>query len=762
MKKTNKSIKDFKKMSIVRIIVLFIAMMVFNILYLVICDYSSTKDIDDYFFVQLSNTILQYSPITFILLAGMLSVFITYKNRITNITISLRALLIFFTIAVEARFIVIKKFDFLFFISLIEILSTHLVLYACDLISEKTNNVSNASFLPISGDESLFESRKSQQNSFIDLIQDDIINNGVSVCITGKWGCGKTSFVNATLDKIRNQDIQFEEIIIKTLELENISDLIRYFFSRIKDILEKNNIYSGIKSEYSALVHSFVSSTTNKNFADLFMSKFEYEKDYRGSLVKIDNLLSESLGNNRIIIVVDDIERCSSEKTKQIIFFIKEIATLSKCISLFLIDIDKLCKCDYFSDNESVAEEFVDKFFDIRIELNNVGLIENVDRFNNQEFADLIKGISDYYEQINKKCDEEIVKYSNLNTNGKYQKNLDNEMLKKKEITNNIDDLNVVFCNPRRMAKIYFYYNNYCNKIEQLLDDWKERKGVNKEKAISFFNNINYKKQNVIISILRDCFYDLYKNILEKNIHTLKIDCWLKEIIILEWEPLTTNFFTFYKREYSNAIIKNDSELLKEIINPFSNLIDEYISYIKDNSIPRHNGNEVSYDDCFTSIHSSEKFNRLIAEKMFAVYSSNISFDEALIPFLNNNIIHATEIALYEFAEVFCDSKIRIDNIDMCKKNFSSRLERILWRLLNDFTTYCYYLDENIRQDISELIYDKETVKENLDIFFNRISIILNSHKIEKNCFDDLTKLLDYIEDIYMYAKIKLSHSTRK
>lgn len=65
------------------------------------------------------------------------------------------------------------------------------------------------------------------------------------------------------------------------------------------------------------------------------MSSFEEEQDYRNIISEIDEILHEALPESKIVIIVDDIERCSDNNTRQILFFIKEVATMIGCISLF-------------------------------------------------------------------------------------------------------------------------------------------------------------------------------------------------------------------------------------------------------------------------------------------------------------------------------------------------------------------------------------------------------------------------------------------
>ena len=67
-------------------------------------------------------------------------------------------------------------------------------------------------------------------------------------------------------------------------------------------------------------MNSLIDSATTEGISDIIMSCFEEKEDYRNMIAKISELLNDALPDSRIIIVVDDIERCSNNKINNYYF----------------------------------------------------------------------------------------------------------------------------------------------------------------------------------------------------------------------------------------------------------------------------------------------------------------------------------------------------------------------------------------------------------------------------------------------------------
>ena len=270
----------------IRCLFIIITMIALNI-YFVLSDFFEENNV----LTDISQVIMKYSSIIFIITVGFVLCYGTYINRSSAGKVSFGILESYFAVFDEARFIIKQDFDKCFWIILVVVIILHSIPDFAKSTHKKQKTGSKNSYAPITNDANLFKSRKSQQNYLFNLIKEnDFSDEGLSICITGKWGSGKTSFVNTTLDRLNANNIKFEEIRINALELEETSELIKYYFTRIKEILKNNNIYIGIKSEYKSLMNSLIDSATTEGISDIIMSCFEEKEDYRNMIAKISCL----------------------------------------------------------------------------------------------------------------------------------------------------------------------------------------------------------------------------------------------------------------------------------------------------------------------------------------------------------------------------------------------------------------------------------------------------------------------------------------
>ena len=128
----------------------------------------------------------------------------------------------------------------------------------------------------------------------------------------------------------------------------------------------------GVGSAYRKFITASLGVITHESFAALLESRlFPAAEDYRTQKAELEALLRQAMGQDRIVVVVDDIERCDRGKALQFIFFMKEIATMDRCVSIFLTDYAHLPQ-DVVPD----AYAFYDKFFQRRLEMTEVSLEE--------------------------------------------------------------------------------------------------------------------------------------------------------------------------------------------------------------------------------------------------------------------------------------------------------------------------------------------------------------------------------------------------
>ncbi len=240
--------------------------------------------------------------------------------------------------------------------------------------------------------DELFPLRKAQADELCRIISSPV-SKGISICVAGPWGSGKTSLVNGACDKLLNSQknsgdnvdkqaisgangkiAHYEFIFIRALELDSLSSLFHYLFARIREILKSRGAYVGPGSEYRRLIASAGGVISNKEWSTVLEKKlFTIEDDYRSQREHLESLMKRVLNKDKLIIIVDDIERCASEKAREFLYFIKEIATMECCISIFITDDRYLPTLDYKKEDQTI---FWDKFFNYHIA---VGVISNID-----------------------------------------------------------------------------------------------------------------------------------------------------------------------------------------------------------------------------------------------------------------------------------------------------------------------------------------------------------------------------------------------
>lgn len=239
---------------------------------------------------------------------------------------------------------------------------------------ENIHSAGNSSVLTFSPQQTygqLFESRQKAANQLKKLIV-NTDSSAVSICISGEWGIGKTSLINGTIDLLKKSSANSYEIIrINALELDTPQSLKKYTFQQIRRILKSRGTYVGIGSDYQKFLTAATGVILDASLSNLVSAWLNSPQlDYRDEQTSLEYALSGALGpDGRLIIVVDDIERCKSSKALEYLFFIKEIASMRQCISIFLTDhqvLDKIAK-DALPNVSS--RQFLDKFFNYQIDV---------------------------------------------------------------------------------------------------------------------------------------------------------------------------------------------------------------------------------------------------------------------------------------------------------------------------------------------------------------------------------------------------------
>lgn len=654
---------------------------------------------------KIADSLNTIESLVAIILIAALIYGLTYKNSHAFINLYFRALAVIEIIYIISYYITFQtKLDQWYNwlgVILLGVIFVMLNKITIELAKKKTPQINIHN--PICFYDSLFSNRKYQANEIVSSIESKKSESGYSICVTGEWGVGKTSLINGVYNKVKqNKSFNLYEIRINALELDDSVSLINYFFKRIESILKTNGIYTGIASEYKELIASISGTIINESATNFISNKLNIgSSDYRESINKLNKMLFDNLENTRILIIVDDIERCSSDKAKSYLFLIKEIATMNRCITVFLADIDELKKtCN-------LDESFFEKFFNKTINLAKIEYTEVL-----KSLTTVIAKASDLEYEIKKilnRFDNEIDKV------GKepflYIKDSQERQERKESrintIRNNKEQFISDLSNPRRAGKMAEYYQGLIEQIEHQLSY-----ACGKQSDIrSFLDKVNYKKQISLLSIIYGFYNSEYAHLQNENIHNyigtfasrLKSAESHEEIIFRvdsliedEWFDLLRNSNDFKIQEtlrFVNCVLKNIDELAN-ISNGYTSHEEKCISIILNDKLPENMSFpelvEMIYNATYRDLPKREN----LIKKVFELYMIELeaaSFDIAFELFSYNvikNIFSCETPVLKMFIDVFCTDNCHLLNTQKIKEIFISFADKYLWRNCITFSRY--------------------------------------------------------------------------
>lgn len=597
---------------------------------------------------------------------------VRYKNEYTFVNLYLKVLSVFEIIYLISYFITNKihiGMDlFGVIVSVLLIIFVFLNAANLEFISnvKSNDNPQNA----IDSYDFLFASRKKQADEIVDIIEESESKYGRSICINGKWGVGKTSFINGVLDKLvqdkknSKTKVNIHEIRINAMELDDSASMINYFFNKIEEILKENKIYVGIASEYKELVASISGTIVHESVGDFLSNKLNSNSDYRENIDNLRELLVNNLYDSRIVIIIDDIERCSAEKAKSFVFLIKEIATMNLCITIFLVDIDK------FREICVVDEFFLEKFFNYTFSLVTVNY-DDILLYLKENCTDMHEMLNKYKEKI-EVCEKDL-----LNSQ-------DNQGLKEKTQKHKESFFNDL-SNPRSLNKSIEYYKRLKNKVDENINEC-----VNTNRKIlaeEFIKKVEYRKQLSLLAIIYGLygseFAEIQKDGIYNYVEKLRLDNSRQEkntywLLCYKWftgsifSPLfkyehITDFMIKEILRFVNCVLADVSELVN-ISNGYSSEEEKYISSIKEGRLP----DNISFTELIEKIYHAT-YDRLdkrdeIIQKIFELYKRNIvskQVDEVFDLF-SKKFMHSIGVdimILQKLADVFCVDEYYVSNV---------------------------------------------------------------------------------------------------
>ena len=386
---------------------------------------------------------------------------------------TLNAIVRILTVVSVVSMLLVRQIFPLWWCNILWILVVGILLFLLKILSLERlpeAETSGGLFEPVGTYNALFPLRRIQADELCRIIGSET-SGGISVCVTGPWGSGKTSLVRGACYKLR-QDKNYEFIFLHALELDSLSSLFHYLFARIQEILKDRGAYVGPGSEYRRLIASAGGLITSTQLSSVLERKlFRAEEDYRSQRQRLEGLMEKVLQDDKLVIVVDDIERCEPGKAREFLYFVKEIATMKCCVSVFITDDSSLPLPEHIKN-----KNFFDKFFNYRIVLCQLQILDMMKHYEHE--MDLTFRLSEFHldlpstvypqlkEQLREGAKSVQPAIAFLRTIGRNQSECENEAKNRQAyLYACLDRLGEPLSYPRTILKFYKVYQGICERL---------------------------------------------------------------------------------------------------------------------------------------------------------------------------------------------------------------------------------------------------------------------------------------------------------
>ncbi|MBI9015505.1 MAG: hypothetical protein JEZ08_25025 [Clostridiales bacterium] len=309
-----------------------------------------------------------------VLLLRMIYIIIFYRSSLPRIYIEtakyLRILLLLVVGAITANnflgwsevlLTIVVFFCFLYSEFIIKLLNQYIA-------EKQEKSISLDNEMPIQNLDDLFDSRKRQLQELLEYF-DHVGSTSLSVGIRGTWGEGKTSFINVLKNSIEAEIIH----IIPSVN-SSTKSMFTQLIKRMEEIFGELGLYTGRGSnldKYAEYIVTLISANTSDWLSPITdMIKHDKPTELHEIIVSLEKdiqEINEKLSGKRILVIFDDLDRCSKDVIKDTIKFFNLILSIKGFNKIFLFDNDQI-------RSQGIVDEFISKYFDTLI---NVCLLDH-------------------------------------------------------------------------------------------------------------------------------------------------------------------------------------------------------------------------------------------------------------------------------------------------------------------------------------------------------------------------------------------------
>ena len=195
----------------------------------------------------------------------------------------------------------------------------------------------------------------------------------LTIGLNGEWGSGKTTLVKIIREKITQYRLKStgHEIPIKHIEFnawdaEKSSITVSLWKTIENELCLASKEKRLLKPISKLLVDAALRNTVNMRYEEVRKYFEEYSNiDYRGKIAHVH----KSLGNTRLIIFIDDLDRCDASNILSVLEIIKNVLVIKNVIFFITVDIKQIERAwdlRYGRDVKKIeSKEYIEKLFPI-------------------------------------------------------------------------------------------------------------------------------------------------------------------------------------------------------------------------------------------------------------------------------------------------------------------------------------------------------------------------------------------------------------
>lgn len=210
----------------------------------------------------------------------------------------------------------------------------------------------------------------------------------LSMAVLGKWGTGKTSFLNLVAEHLTKtpgvQVIRFNPWLYR-----NHESMVRAYLGALGNLLRRTGSYLGwyfLLEAYGRTLAEVVEAVPVMKANGSVLSKLitaVVPRDPELSRLKgaVARALDKALGGQKLVVLVDDLDRCSPDQIVTALGFFMEMVNFEGCSFLFALDWDQVVRALEKEVGQGMGGQFLAKFIHQRVILPAISVSAYVEAF---------------------------------------------------------------------------------------------------------------------------------------------------------------------------------------------------------------------------------------------------------------------------------------------------------------------------------------------------------------------------------------------